>query len=70
MVDLKPCPFCNRELEHDLKIVATFHPKIPYEEYCPLKGFLFASDRRDIISAWNIRLHDHVGPEKVSGSNG
>lgn len=52
---LLPCPFCNRELEHDAGISATFHPEIPYEEYCPLKGFLFASDRKDIIAAWNTR---------------
>jgi len=54
-VELKPCPFCKRRLEHDAAISATFHPKIPYEEYCPLKGFMFASDRLDIIEAWNTR---------------
>jgi NTP pyrophosphatase (non-canonical NTP hydrolase) len=52
---LEPCPFCNRALEHDTNICSTFHPKIPYEEFCPLQSFSFASDRRDIISAWNAR---------------
>jgi hypothetical protein len=55
MVELSPCPFCNRQLEHYEAIGATRHPKIPYEEYCPLVGFLFASDRTDIIAAWNKR---------------
>jgi hypothetical protein len=54
-IALLPCPFCMRTLEHDTDISLTFHPKIPYEEYCPLKSFSFASDRSDIIGAWNTR---------------
>ncbi len=59
---LLPCPFCNRKLWYDADIEATRHAKIPYEDYCPLEGFLFASDRRDIIAAWNTRAHAQGEP--------
>ena len=63
MTDLLPCPFCGRHLEHYEAIEATRHPRIPYGEYCPLKSFLFASDRTDIIRAWNTR----VQPQSLTG---
>lgn len=53
--ELKPCPFCRRELIHEERILYTYHPYIPYGEYCPMQGYGFCSEREDIISAWNTR---------------
>ena len=63
--ELLPCPFCKRSLEHDESIGLTLHPTIPYGDYCPLRNFSFASDRRDIIAAWNTRAPSTVGVEAL-----
>lgn len=62
---LLPCPFCNRNLVHESDIHLTRHPKLEYGDYCPAGSFMFASDRQDIIAAWNTRAVNGL-PEAIA----